>query len=109
MAEHINILLLCKYYNNRLFNQILDIFGHELCMQFIRIFGGITVEIPSMEQLENFSKELRIYNDYKKGIKLSTLATKHGVTSSKILFIDKKIGKLIDEAQNINQKKRKDN
>jgi len=107
MAEHITLLLLCKYYQNRMFNQVLDIFGHELCMQFIRVFGGTTVEIPSQEQLENFSKELRIYQDYKKGIKLSKLATKHGVTSSKILFIAKKIGKLIDEAEEKEHHKKK--
>lgn len=94
-----NDLILFKVYGYSAFGELVDLLGLPEATKFIKIFGGTKIKIPSFEELQKIKLEHRIYMDCIRGIKKTQLATKYGMSMSKIIYIQKKMEKVLGHAE----------
>lgn len=87
--------LLCMHYGHPVFAELIDFLGQETAQEFIEIFGGTTISIPSIEDLQKITREYEIFRQCQAGTKTTVLAKRFRMTPKKVRSIRDRIGKIL--------------
>ncbi len=90
--------LLCLQYGHPVFAELIDFIGYEKALEFIEIFGGTSINIPNIEELQKITAEYEIYRQCQIGTKTTVLAKRFKITPKRIRSIRDKIRKVLNEA-----------
>jgi hypothetical protein len=100
--------LLYAYYSKTLLPDLFEFFkdntkstndSMRLFTGFLKIFGGMDLEIPSQEELRLLTRDMDIYdalssfpgNNYQRRHKYVEVAEKHGISIRDVISIEKKL------------------
>lgn len=90
--------LLCMHYGHPVFAELVDFLGHDTALEFIEIFGGTAINIPSIEDLQKMTRDYEIFRQCQAGTKTTILSKRFKLTPKRIRSVRDKIRKILNEA-----------
>lgn len=80
--------------------ELYEVFGPSALLEFLDIFGGATIKIPTREELEVYLRDVIIYANYNE--KRRSLCTRYNLTDSELLTIYNRMKTLLETTLNLN-------
>jgi hypothetical protein len=81
--------------------ELLEIFGKKATYDFLRVFSGKTVEVPSAKELEASIRDVKVYMTLRRGVTdglLQSLAKEYDLTSQEVRQLNSSMEKLVEES-----------
>ena len=83
LIDVIELVLLYKF-SDTLLPEIYGVIGKDKFIEFLSVFSGTTVKVPSFEELKNAIRDAIIYAEVKKGSSTKYLAKEYGITEKEV-------------------------
>jgi hypothetical protein len=80
-----------------------DIFGEDKLFEFLRLFGGVSILVPSIAEFEDAARDAVVYCELKKCSKdtkeatVSFLADEYGISKSKVWEINEEMETIVED------------
>ena len=89
-------VLLLDQKRESLLPDICDVFGKELTLKFIDLFGGSTITVPSRERIEKLTREVAIYSAVNGGQTAAKVASLYEISLDSVTAIHSRIQAQLD-------------